>query len=116
MAPSPEPFQLSIPETALANLKARLAMTRFPDQAPDGPWAYGTDLEYMRSLVGYWTTVSTGARAGSRADGYPQFKVKLHDIDVHYLHVPGQGPSPIPLLLMHGWPGRSSSSSTSSPI
>ena len=45
MAPSPEPFQLSIPETALADLKARLAMTRFPDQAPDGPWAGGTDLE-----------------------------------------------------------------------
>jgi len=45
MAPSPEPFRLSIPETALADLKARLARTRFPDQAPDGPWAYGTDLE-----------------------------------------------------------------------
>ena len=54
MAPSPEPFQLSIPETALADLKARLAMTRFPDQAPDDRWAYGTDLEYLRSLVGYW--------------------------------------------------------------
>jgi hypothetical protein len=38
MAPSAEAFRLSIPETALADLKARLAMTRFPDQAPDGPW------------------------------------------------------------------------------
>jgi microsomal epoxide hydrolase len=37
-------------------------------------------------------------------NAYPQFKVKLHDIDVHYLHVPWQGPSPMPLLLMHGWP------------
>ena len=53
MAPSPEPFQLSIPETALADLKARLAMTRFPDQAPDDRWACGTDIEYLRSLVGY---------------------------------------------------------------
>jgi hypothetical protein len=51
MAPSPEPFQLSIPETALADLKARLATTRFPDQAPDDR---GTDLEYLRILVGYW--------------------------------------------------------------
>ena len=66
MVASPEPFQLSIPETALADLKARRAMTRFPDQAPDGPWAYGTDLEYMRSLVGYWTTVSTGGRRKPR--------------------------------------------------
>ena len=54
MSLRPEPFQLSIPETALADLKARLAMTRFPDQAPDAPWAYGTDLGYMRALVGYW--------------------------------------------------------------
>ncbi len=29
----------------------------------------------------------------------------LHDIDLHYLHVPGVGPNPYPLLLMHGWPG-----------
>jgi hypothetical protein len=54
MAPSPEPFQLSILEAALADLKARLATTRFPDQAPDDRWAYGTDLEYLRRLVGYW--------------------------------------------------------------
>jgi hypothetical protein len=50
MAPSPQPFQLSILEPALVDLKVRLAMTRFPDQASDGPWTYGTDLEYMRSL------------------------------------------------------------------
>ena len=29
----------------------------------------------------------------------------LHGIDLHYLHVPGKGPNPTPLLLMHGWPG-----------
>jgi pimeloyl-ACP methyl ester carboxylesterase len=105
MALSPEPFQLSIPETALADLKARLAMTRFPDQAPDGPWAYGTDLEYMRSLVGYWKDRFDWRAQEAALNAYPQFKVKLHGIDVHYLHVPGQGPSPMPLLLMHGWPG-----------
>jgi hypothetical protein len=38
MAPRAEVFRLSIPETALADLKARLAMTCFPDQAPDDPW------------------------------------------------------------------------------
>jgi microsomal epoxide hydrolase len=35
----------------------------------------------------------------------PQFKVPLHDIDLHFLHVPGVGPDPKPLLLLHGWPG-----------
>ena len=29
----------------------------------------------------------------------------MRGIDLHYLHVPGQGPAPKPLLLLHGWPG-----------
>lgn len=105
MPSAPDPFQLSVPEAALADLKARLALTRFPDQAPDGPWAYGTDLEYMRSLVGYWRDHFDWRAQEAALNNYPQFKARLHNIDVHYLHVPGQGPSPMPLLLMHGWPG-----------
>ena len=27
---------------------------RLPDQAPDAPWAYGTDVDYMRDLVPWW--------------------------------------------------------------
>ena len=38
-------------------------------------------------------------------NAFPQYKMPLHDIDVHFLHVPGKGPNPCPLLLMHGWPG-----------
>ena len=48
---------------------------------------------------------STGAPRKARLNAFPQFKAALHDIDVHFLHVPGKGPNPCPLLLMHGWPG-----------
>ena len=41
----------------------------------------------------------------ARLNAFPQFKVALHGIDLHYLQVPGQGPAPKPLLLLHGWPG-----------
>ena len=44
MTPAPQPFTLSVPDEAIADLRARLARTRFPDQAPGEPWAYGTDL------------------------------------------------------------------------
>ena len=49
----PEPFTLAVADAAIADLRQRLANTRFPDQAPDEPWAYGTDLDYMRGLVAY---------------------------------------------------------------
>ena len=29
----------------------------------------------------------------------------LADITLHFVHEPGQGPDPMPLLLAHGWPG-----------
>ncbi len=49
-----QPFEVSIPQERLDDLRERLARTRFPDQAPGAPWAYGTDVDYMRELVAYW--------------------------------------------------------------
>ncbi len=49
-----------------------------------------------------WPRYSFDKRAQEAAlNAYPQFKVKLHDIDVYYLQVLGRGPSPMPLLLRH---------------
>ena len=102
---TPTQFTLSVPEQHLADLRARLALTRFPDQAPDARWAYGTDLDYMKSLVSYWQNRFDWRAQEARLNAFPQFRVSLPHVDLHYLHVPGQGPSPMPLLLMHGWPG-----------
>ncbi len=101
----PESFTLTIPDPAIADLRERLARTRFPDQAPGEKWAYGTDVDYLRGLVEYWRTGFDWRAQEARLNAFPQFKAALHDIDVHFLHVPGKGPNPCPLLLMHGWPG-----------
>jgi hypothetical protein len=51
---TPTPFRLEISEADIEDLKTRLTHTRFPDQAPGAPWAYGTDLAYMRDLISWW--------------------------------------------------------------
>jgi pimeloyl-ACP methyl ester carboxylesterase len=100
-----EPFRLHVPDTATADLRERLSRTRFPDQAPGEPWAYGTNVDYLRELVEYWRSGFDWRAQEARLNALPQYKTALHDIDVHFLHVPGNGPNPCPLLLMHGWPG-----------
>ena len=102
---TPRPFVLEIPDAAIADLKTRLGLTRFPDAAPGDPWAYGSSVDYMRELVGYWKDRFDWRVQEAALNAFPQFKVPLHDIDLHYLHVPGKGPNPYPLLLLHGWPG-----------
>jgi microsomal epoxide hydrolase len=96
---------LRVPDNAITDLRERLARTRFPDQAPGDPWAYGTSADYLRGLIEYWCTNFDWRAQEVRLNAFPQFKAPLHDIDVHFLHVPGKGPNPCPLLLMHGWPG-----------
>ena len=105
MKKTPEPFTLQVPDAALADLRERLARTRFPDQAPGEPWAYGTDVGWMRDFVAYWRDRFDWRAEEARLNALPQFKVPLHGIDLHYLHVPGRGRDPFPLLLSHGWPG-----------
>lgn len=98
-------FSLNVADTAIADLRERLSRTRFPDQAPGEPWEYGTNVDYLRGLVEYWRSGFDWRAQEARLNAFPQFKASLHDIDVHFLHVPGKGPNPCPLLLMHGWPG-----------
>jgi pimeloyl-ACP methyl ester carboxylesterase len=102
---TPQPFTLHVADAAIADLKTRLGLTRFPDAAPGEPWAFGSSVAYVRDLVAYWKDDFDWRMQEAALNAFPQFKVALHDIDVHYLHVPGVGPNPYPLLLMHGWPG-----------
>lgn len=105
MNSSPRPFTLRVDDQAIADLKVRLALTRFPDQTPGEPWAHGTQADYLRELVDYWQRDFDWRREEARLNAFPQFKVELDGIDLHYLHVEGKGPRPYPLLLSHGWPG-----------
>jgi pimeloyl-ACP methyl ester carboxylesterase len=102
---TPQPFELRIPDAAIADLSSRLGLTRFPDAAPGEPWAFGSSVDYMHDLVSYWKDSFDWRAQEAALNQFPQFKVPLHDIDLHFLHVPGVGPNPYPLLLMHGWPG-----------
>ena len=51
-----EPFRVEVPVEVLADLRARLSSTRFPDEVPDTGWEYGTNLAYFKQLVEYWRT------------------------------------------------------------
>jgi microsomal epoxide hydrolase len=105
MSQQPKPFELHVPDADIAELGDRLARTRFPDQAPGPPWAYGTDVVWMRGLVDYWRTAFDWRAQEARLNAFPQYKAPLCGIELHFLHVPGRGPAPLPLLLSHGWPG-----------
>jgi pimeloyl-ACP methyl ester carboxylesterase len=102
---TPRPFTLHVPDETLADLRARLDRVRWPDEAPGAGWAHGTSLAYLKELVAYWRERYDWRAHETRLNGWRQFTAPVGGIDIHFVHEPGVGPAPLPLLLSHGWPG-----------
>jgi len=100
-----EPFTIEVSDAVLVDLQDRLRRTRFPEQLPDAGWDYGTEREYLRSLVSYWSEGYDWRAREARMNTYPQFTTEIDGTRVHFLHVQSPEPSAVPLVLTHGWPG-----------
>jgi pimeloyl-ACP methyl ester carboxylesterase len=105
MDSAPRPFRLHVPDAALADLKERLARTRWPDEPPLEPWSTGTGLSYLKNLLDYWQAGFDWRAQEARINRFRQFTVPIRGIELHFIHEPGRGADPMPLLLSHGWPG-----------
>ncbi len=101
----PRPYLIQLGDDVLADLRERLARTRWPDEPPDAGWQYGADLAYVRRLAAYWRRGYDWRASEATLNAFRQYTVPLAGIDLHFLHQPGVGPDPLPLLLSHGWPG-----------
>ena len=101
----PQPYRLAVSDGAIADLKDRLARTRWPDEPPCEAWSTGTSLAYLKELIEYWRQGFDWRAAEARLNAFPQFTAPAGGIDLHFIHAPGRGKHPMPLLLSHGWPG-----------
>lgn len=110
MAADIEPFTIDVPEADLADLRERLARTRWPEAETVDDWSQGIPLAYVREVCEHWRTTYDW-RARERAlNRFPQFRTTLsgggdEPLGIHFLHVRSPEPGAFPLVLTHGWPG-----------
>lgn len=97
-------FVIDVPDGVLDDLRARLVRTRWPHKVPGGGWDYGTNLPYLKDLVEYWVEEYDWREQERELNSFDHFKANVNGLGVHFIHQKGVGPSPIPLLLMHGYP------------
>jgi microsomal epoxide hydrolase len=99
------PFTINVPDTALRDLKDRLARTRFPDQLQSVGWDYGTDIAYLKPLVEYWRDTFDWRAQERRLNQFDQFTTTIDGLKIHFIHQKSRVPNAMPLVLTHGWPG-----------
>jgi pimeloyl-ACP methyl ester carboxylesterase len=105
MMGSPEPYRLHVRDEVLDDLRERLSRTRWPDEIPGSGWKYGSSLDFMRRLIEYWRDGFDWRAQEAKLNAFDQFRAPIEGIDLHFIHQRGVGPQPLPLLLVHGWPG-----------
>jgi pimeloyl-ACP methyl ester carboxylesterase len=98
------PFQVTIPQADLDDLRARLAGTRWPDELPGVGWSRGVPLGYLEGLAAHWADGYDWRAQEARLNRFPQFTTTIDGQPIHFLHVRSPEPDALPLLVTHGYP------------
>lgn len=99
------PFEVAIGPADIADLRSRLARTRWADWLPDTGWSYGTDEAFIQRLCAYWHDGFDFTAFAARLNAWPQFLAEVDGERLHFYHVRSPVPTARPLVLVHGWPG-----------
>src|SRR5512133_348315 len=99
------PFHVEIPEDELAELRRRIAATRWPSQELVADRSQGVQLATLQALARYWTTDYDWRKTEAKLNALSQFTTEIDAVDIHFIHVRSRHENALPLIMTHGWPG-----------
>jgi pimeloyl-ACP methyl ester carboxylesterase len=99
------PFQVEIPEEKIADLRRRIAATRWPTKELVDDRSQGVQLAALKALADYWAEDYDFGRIEARLNALPQFTTEIDGVQIHFIHVRSKHEDALPLIMTHGWPG-----------
>jgi pimeloyl-ACP methyl ester carboxylesterase len=102
---SVRPFRIQIPQAAVADMKRRVAATRWPEKETVGDDSQGVQLATIQALARAWSTTYDWGKCEARLNSLPNFVTEIDGLDIHFLHVRSRHADALPIIVTHGWPG-----------
>ena len=99
------PFRYTASDADLADLRRRIAATRWPDKETVADDTQGVQLATMQKLAKYWQTGYDWRKCEARLNALPQFVTNIDGLDIHFIHVKSKEKNALPIIITHGWPG-----------
>jgi len=100
-----KPFIVNISDKVIEDINIKIKRYPWHEMPENGGWKYGTNLDYMKEISEYWVNKFDWKKHEAQINKFDNFLTKVNDIDIHFIKEKGSGSNPMPLLLMHGWPG-----------
>jgi pimeloyl-ACP methyl ester carboxylesterase len=99
------PFQVNIPKDAVADMRKRIAATRWPEKEAVADATQGVQLATMQKLARYWGTEYDWSKCEAKLKALPHFTTNIDGLDIHFIHVRSKNANALPIIITHGWPG-----------
>jgi len=99
------PFRIDTPDEAIAELRRRIAATRWPARELVKDRSQGVQLATIQELARYWTAEYDWRACEARLNALPQFTTTIDGESIHFIHVRSPHADALPLIITHGWPG-----------
>jgi pimeloyl-ACP methyl ester carboxylesterase len=98
-------FYFEIPDEQIADLRRRIAATRWPSKELVDDRSQGIQLATLQELARYWASDYDFGKLEERLNTLPQFTTEIDGVDIHFIHVRSKHEDALPLIMTHGWPG-----------
>jgi pimeloyl-ACP methyl ester carboxylesterase len=99
------PFKFKASDEALADMRNRIAATKWPEKETVTDASQGVQLATMQKLASYWGKDYDWRKCEARLNALPQFITTIDGLDIHFIHVRSKNPNALPIIVTHGWPG-----------
>jgi pimeloyl-ACP methyl ester carboxylesterase len=99
------PFHIDVPEEELADLRRRIAATRWPSKELVADRSQGVQLGPLQELARYWAADYDWRKAEAKLNALPQFTTEIDGVEIQFIHVRSRHENALPLIMTHGWPG-----------
>jgi pimeloyl-ACP methyl ester carboxylesterase len=99
------PFHIDVPEEELADLRRRIAATRWPRKELVADRSQGVQLGPLQELARYWAADYDWRKAEAELNALPQFTTEIDGVEIQFIHVRSRHENALPLIMTHGWPG-----------
>src|SRR5512133_2554205 len=99
------PFDVAFEEEEIADLRRRIAATRWPEKETVDDASQGVQLATIQELARYWAEEYDFGRVEAQLNAFPHFITEIDGLDIHFIHVRSPHEDALPLIVTHGWPG-----------
>ncbi len=98
-------FKSKIKKKYIDDLKNQISNGRIINWSPEKNKNAGLKFKDLKYILNYWKTKFDWEKQEEVLNKFNQYKLRINDVDLHFLHIKSSFKNAKPLMLIHGWPG-----------